>query len=182
MEGIARSHDISLFITEVLGDFREEAPPLIEVSQKVDPLAVPVGRCPKCIAVRPGAADACPTCGLVYERFHDSQVVPQDPLLNAFVWLQVEGAPLAEHCRLLTRADLLGELSRVLRLYRIQQAREPNNALVAEVLAEAVKLATAPLSAAPPPPKSRLQRNLVMCIMLAVFLAGVTIQTVSALR
>lgn len=83
---------------------------------------------------------------------------------------------------MLARAEMLGELPQVLRLYRIQRVREPNNPMVPDVLAEAVKMASAPLSVAPPPPKSRLTRNLAMCLMLAVFLAAVTVQTVSALR
>lgn len=175
--------DISAFIADALGDFRAEAPqPLVELHHTADPVAVPHGCCPKCIGPRPETAVACPSCGLVYERFHLSQVAPQDALLNAFVWLQVEGAPVEEHSRLLARAELLGELPRVLRLYRIVQVREPNHPTVAQVLADAVKIASAPLAVAPPPPKSRLQRNLALGLMLAVFLAAVTIQTVSALR
>lgn len=172
-------HDISLAIAEVLGDFREEPEPLVR-AVAVGPLVVPSGACPKCIAVRAPAARACPCCGLEFERFHAGLVAPSAPLLEAFAALQSSG--FEDHARLLTRAQLLGELPQVVRLYRIALARDPGNQTARGVLDEAVRLASAGLVAVPVPAKERSNRNLVMAAVLVMFLATVALQTISALH
>ncbi len=176
--------DISSAITEVLGDFRDEPKPLVAAATTaVDPLAVPSGSCPKCIAVRKETASACPCCGLVYVRFHVSLVAPSTALIEQFIALHEKSAPVEEHARLLSRAALLGELPQVVRLYRIQLAREPSDAIARQVIDEAVKIASATLVAAVPvEPQARRNRNLMLMLMVAVFLATVTIKTVSTLH
>ncbi len=178
-----KATDISLAIADALGDFHEEAAaPLAKVVSPSDPLAVPNGSCPKCIAARSPEAAACPNCGLAYSRFHPESVEPSDGLLQAFAWLQAADAKLEEHLRLLTRADLLGELPQVVRLYRIWLVRSPGNAIGEKVLQEAVKIASAQLASAPPEPKSTFGRNLIMFLLVVGFLAIVSIKTFASLH
>jgi hypothetical protein len=177
-----KGFDISLAIAEALGDFREEPEPLVKVAVALDPMAVPAGACPKCVAVRSETAASCPCCGLAFGRFHPSLVAPSEGLLGAFIGLHAQSARVEDHVRLLSRAQLLGELPQVVRLYRILLTRDPNNQVARQVVEEAVKLASAPLAVAPAAPKSRVTRNLFMVFVVLVFLATVTIKTVSALH
>ncbi len=172
---------IARAIADVLGDFQEESEPLVLTTVALDPLAVPSGACPKCLSVRGQIALACPACGLTFARFHVSLVAPSSALLEAFVVLQTQRSPLEAHARLLSRAQLCGELPQVVRLYRIVHARDPEDGCARAVLDEAVKLASAPMVVTVAAPVNRLLRNLVMVAVVAAFLATVAIHTASAL-
>ncbi len=177
-----KATDISLAIADALGDFHEETVPLAQVVSPSDPTAVPRGTCPKCIAARSPEAAACPSCGLKFSRFHASSVEPSEGMLQAFAWLQAGDAKVEEHQRLLARADLMGELPQVVRLYRIWLARSPSNAIAEKVLQEAVKIASAQLAVDPPEPKSSFGRNLIFFLLVFSFLAIVSIKTFAALH
>ena len=148
----------------------------------VDPLAVPFGSCPKCIALRLPSHCACPACGLDYSRFHPSQVEPSAPLVESFISLGPV-SELALHLRLLTRAQVLGELPQVVRLYRITLAREPHSVIARAVLDEAVKLASVTLQPVPveDTKQSQTLRNVVLFILGNAFIIAVAAKTLATL-
>jgi hypothetical protein len=150
-----------------------------------DPLAVPAGSCPKCIAVRPEALEACPSCGLEYARFHASQVAPSAEVLEGFNALQAEefGAPVASHVKLLTRSHVLGELPHLIRLYRIIAVRNPKDTIAPAVLAEAVKIVSVVLELPATEPESRraqAMRNLLLFMLGNAFLAAIAARTLAS--
>lgn len=109
-------------------------------------LSVPDGHCPRCVAPR-GAASACASCGLDFERMSLDALQPPTWLRERWLktWLRWNDEGL--HADLLERATRSGELAALGRLYRLRLARMPGDAVAERARVEVVRRASLPLAA-----------------------------------
>lgn len=89
---------------------------------RADPMAIPEGRCPKCLSIRAPDVAACASCGLTFANFDSSQVDPPDWLKAAWVELLSNWDDEGRHVALRQRALQEQELASVGRLYRLRLA------------------------------------------------------------
>jgi hypothetical protein len=125
------------------------------LARSADPLAVPDGFCPKCIAVRKEGADSCASCGLVYANFDPGEQQLSEPLRAAWLLVLERWDDRDAHDRLLSLAVGRGELAMAGRLYRIRLAQAPEDLYAQRGRDEVVRLATAsPVTFKPSPAQS----------------------------
>lgn len=156
---------------------RTAATEAVQLAQSVsDPLAVPEGRCPKCLA-KQSDQPSCPQCGLVYSRFSPTSVEVPSWLLEAWRELLADWGSPARHERLRSDASQRGALSHLGRLYRLRLAWFPDDPWAELGCAEIVRIAEASVSAGlaiaqagNPEPASR--GRLFAVIAIATLLAG----------
>ncbi len=105
--------------------------------------AIPEGRCPKCISVRPPAAAACPQCGL---GFDNSAAVrglePSGPLAQSWRETLRRWGESGAHDAFLHQAMVGGELPQAGRLYRIRLALHREDPAAQRGVEEVLRLAT----------------------------------------
>jgi hypothetical protein len=123
------------------------APP---VDLQANLFAVPSGRCPKCIAVRPTASTACPSCGLSFENAQPDAYGPEPALAAEWKALLGQWGEARAHERLLSSAALRGELAGLGRLYRLRLAASPDDAVAQHGLDEVVARASVPTAFSAP--------------------------------
>lgn len=111
-----------------------------------DPVAVPKGRCPKCLAKRTDGT-ACPHCGLLFERFDPRTVEPPPWLLEAWNALLGDWGNQLRHERLRADASQRGALSQLGRLYRLRLAWFPDDPWAETGRAEIVRMAEVSVAA-----------------------------------
>jgi hypothetical protein len=116
-----------------------------------DPYAVPAGRCPKCVSVRPAAAVHCAQCGLAYARFVLAEHKLRPGLDRAWRELLKRWEEPAAHDKLLARAQAEEALPQVARLYQIRLARNESDAMAARAREELLRRVTVSASAAVKP-------------------------------
>ncbi|MDY7227730.1 hypothetical protein [Hyalangium rubrum] len=120
------------------------------LARSEDPLAVPPGFCPKCIAVRKEGAVSCASCGLVYANFNPQEHELSEPLRAAWLTVLERWDDRDAHDRLLSLAVGRGELAMAGRLYRIRLAQAPEDLYAQRGRDEVVRLASAsPVGFAP---------------------------------
>jgi len=149
---------------EVAGEVAAEAPPAavtLPVAASApatppapageDPYAVPAGRCPKCVAVRPAGAVYCAQCGLAYARFVPAEHALRPGLDRAFRELLKRWEDPAAHDKLLARAQAEEALPQVARLYQIRLARNEGDAMAARGREELLRRVTVFAAAAVKP-------------------------------
>jgi hypothetical protein len=92
-----------------------------------DVFAVPADRCPKCIALRPASATACPSCGLSFDGASAEAYAPSAEL--AAQWRELLGrwSEQQAHEKLVSAASLQGDLAPLGRLYRLRLAISPGD-------------------------------------------------------
>ena len=126
---------------------RTAATEAVQLAQSViDPLAVPEGRCPKCLAEQSDEL-ACPQCGLVYSRFSPTSVEVPSWLLDAWRELLADWGSPARHEHLRSDASQRGALSHLGRLYRLRLAWFPDDPWAELGRAEIVRMAEVSVSA-----------------------------------
>ncbi|HEX4622463.1 MAG TPA: hypothetical protein VH208_12945 [Myxococcaceae bacterium] len=118
--------------------------------EPVDPFAVPADRCPKCIAVRPANASACPSCGLSFEGATADAYAPSSELAGQWRELLGRWSDLQAHEKLVSAASLQGDLAPLGRLYRLRLALFPGDGAARQGRDAVLARASAP-SAFPPP-------------------------------
>lgn len=126
-------------------------PPVTAAPAGEDPYAVPAGRCPKCVAVRPAGAVHCAQCGLAYARFVPAEHVLRPGLDRAFRELLKKWEDPAAHDKFLARAQAEEALPQVARLYQIQLARNDSDAMAARGREELLRRVTVSAAAAVKP-------------------------------
>lgn len=112
-----------------------------------DPLRVPEGHCPKCVARRPPGAAACPQCGLSSASFSPEALRPGPELESEWRALLKHWSAIDQHDRLLSAAVTRGELAAVGRLYRIRLAVHPEDPVAQRGRDEVLRLAALPAAA-----------------------------------
>lgn len=112
-----------------------------------NPLAVPAGRCPKCLAKRGESQASCPQCGLVFERFNPATVEVPQWLLDGWTDLLRDWGNQARHERLRSDASQRGSLSHLGRLYRLRLTWFPDDPWAELGRTEIVRMAEAAVSA-----------------------------------
>jgi uncharacterized Zn finger protein (UPF0148 family) len=119
-----------------------------------DPFAVPPNRCPKCIALKPSQATACPSCGLSFEGASADAYAPSAELAAQWKDLLTHWAEPEAHEKLVSSSALQGDLASLGRLYRLRLALAPADAIAQQgrdaVLARASAPSAFPVSAKAP--------------------------------
>lgn len=118
------------------------APPL-QPAMPEDPLAVPDGYCPKCIASRQPDALACGQCGLVFANFRAEEHLPSPVLVSRWEQLLEHWGHVESHDAFLHDVSVIGELAAAGRLYRIRLARSPGDPMAERGRDEVIRRATA---------------------------------------
>lgn len=114
-------------------------------AQAVDsPFHIPEGVCPKCLARR-ADTDACPHCGILFELFDESTVLPPKFLRDEWVKLLGDWGNEAKHVQFRRKAQQADVLPSVGRLYRLRQSHFPEDPLAAEALTDILRLAAVQL-------------------------------------
>lgn len=108
----------------------------------------PPGHCPKCIAPRREAAGFCPSCGLAFRHFHLEDHLPPEYVADAWRALLGNWADAKTHRAFLLMAQAREQLVPAARLYRIQRARHPDDAMAQQGLDEIVRMALVPTDVA----------------------------------
>ncbi|HEX8826169.1 MAG TPA: hypothetical protein VF794_40065 [Archangium sp.] len=108
-----------------------------------DPFSPPPGYCPKCIGVRRDGAVVCPYCGLEYARFRAEEFRPSTALHSTWLGVLELWESKGAHDKVLSLASERGELATLGRLYRIRQARFPDDAVAKRGREEVLRLASA---------------------------------------
>ncbi len=125
------------------------------LARSEDPVAVPPGFCPKCIAARKEGTESCASCGLVYANFSPEEQQLSEPLRAAWLSVLERWDDRDAHDRLLSLAVGRGELAMAGRLYRIRLAQAPDDLYAQRGRDEVVRLATAsPVTFKPPQAQS----------------------------
>lgn len=154
-----------------------DAPPAGEV----DPLAVPLDHCPKCIAPRGPEALACGQCGLVFSNFEPEEHRPSTSLLASWARLCERWSEAAGHDQFLRECMSRGELAPAGRLYRIRLAHVPGDALAQRGRDEVVRLAMSVATLSAPAGGRSPSATTGWKVGLGVLLAAVTIAAFAAL-
>lgn len=129
------------------------SPPAIKVARPVSPLGkavppswdlfgVPAGFCPKCISPRPANAQACPQCGLSFDKVEEQDYRPPPNVAALWSELAPHWDDSQAHDHFLKAAFALGELAAAGRLYRLRLAQAPADLLAARGRDEVLRLAT----------------------------------------
>lgn len=113
------------------------------------PFAVPDNVCPRCIAPR-AVADACPHCGISFERYEESMTLPPKWLRDDWVALLRDWGNEAKHTMLRRKAQQLDALAAVGRLYRLRLAVVPEDPFANDGRADILRLAAVTISLARP--------------------------------
>lgn len=111
---------------------------------RAGPFEVPAGRCPKCVAPRPGSAASCAQCGLTFAQFDPGEVAPAAWLQTAWVELLGDWGNEALHVSLRQRAVSEQDLASVGRLYRLRLAASPEDPYAARGRDEVLRMALVP--------------------------------------
>jgi hypothetical protein len=147
MPGGSRVSLVSSPLASNVLTLRTAATEAVQLARGVsDPLAVPEGCCPKCLAKR-GAQTSCPQCGLVFERFNPATVEAPGWLLEAWRDLLGDWGSQTRHERLRSEASHRGALSHLGRLYRLRLAWFPDDPWAELGRAEIVRMAEVAVSA-----------------------------------
>lgn len=150
------------------------------LARSEDPLAVPPGFCPKCIAVRKEGASSCASCGLVYANFDPREHELSEPLRAAWLSVLERWDDRDAHDRLLSLAVGRGELAMAGRLYRIRLAQAPDDLYAQRGRDEVVRLATASPVAFTPTvvatgTSNRAQLVAAMLFVIVIVVAGLVL-------
>ena len=150
-----------------------------------DPYAVPAGRCPKCVAVRPEAALNCPHCGLTFTNFVADEHRLKPGLDRAWRLLLQKWEDPSMHDKLLQRAQAEEALPQVARLYQLRIARNDADAMARRGREELLKraMATATVTARAEGTKPAVNRRalwlgllggtvLLLVLLMALLAAG----------
>ena len=142
------------------------------------PLAIPEGRCPKCISLRAPESKSCAYCGLTFAQFDPSQVEPPAWLKTAWVEVLSHWDLEDQHVALRQRALQEQELPAVGRLYRLRLAVHAEDPIAQRGRDEVLRLA---LIRSAPPKKVTLNPAL-KYTLVALVLAGVLVVLVLMAR
>lgn len=113
-----------------------------------NPFTVPGSVCPKCIAPRSASA-SCPHCGISFESFDESLVLPPKWLREEWVELLRDWANEPRHQQLRRKAQQADALAAIGRLYRMRQSAVPEDPIAEEGRADVVRLAAVAISFRP---------------------------------
>jgi len=109
-----------------------------------EPIAVPEGRCPKCISKRLTDAPACPSCGMVFSQADVTSFTPSAELETAWRALLAQWGDDGRHEAFRAAAMNKGELAGAGRLYRLRLADQPDDPWAARGRDEVLRLAVLP--------------------------------------
>lgn len=162
--------------TAVVVPLRPAVAPALSSAPAVpeDPLAVPDGYCPKCIAARQPDALSCGQCGLVFANFRPEEHRPSPVLVSRWEQLLERWGHVESHDAFLHDLAVVGELAAAGRLYRIRLARHPGDPMAERGRDEVIRRATAAATLVPgslPQPQSGMKWK----AALAALLGGVAL-------
>ena len=151
--------------------------PAVSVASE-DPFMPPPGFCPKCIGARKEGAVVCPFCGLEYARFRLDELRPSPVLTSTWLGVLEQWESKGAHDKVLAMASEKGELAALGRLYRIRQARWPEDAMAKRGREEVLRLAAAGSGlthSAPPDRRAKLKAVGLALLFILLMVAAVLI-------
>ncbi|MGZ3458987.1 MAG: hypothetical protein ACXU86_10845 [Archangium sp.] len=151
--------------------------PAVSVASE-DPFMPPPGFCPKCVGARKEGAVVCPFCGLEYARFRLDELRPSPVLSSTWLGVLEQWESKGAHDKVLALASEKGELAALGRLYRIRQARLPEDAMAKRGREEVLRLAAAGSGlthSAPPDRRAKLKVAGLALLFMLLLVAAVLI-------
>jgi len=135
-----------------------------------DPFMPPPGFCPKCIGTRKEGSAVCPHCGLDFSRFKPDELRPSPTVASTWLGVVELWETRSAHDKVLALASERGELPALGRLYRIRQARHPDDPIAHRGREEVVRLASAGSLLMPTPPPDKRTKIRVAILGAAFFI------------
>jgi hypothetical protein len=146
-----------------------------------DAFAVPADRCPKCIAVRPAQASACPSCGLSFEGASVEEYAPSVELAAQWAELLAHWSDPEAHEKLVSAAALQGDLAPLGRLYQLRLAVVPEDAVARQGRDAVLARASVPAAFATPDRDSSSSQTWKV-VLLSALIVGLVVVAISLIR